>query len=370
MDAKEYATVIKSICSKLGDIVPNDTLIRNVTLYCRSLNYNQLKQLYPKDDEFYEAVVKSYINSISQQEDFDYNEYARKIDNKDSASLIAFDKTKKLYEPLTNWVGERMPTISSKSMSIYIDSRIRNISSSSLTASITNFGFTLTPRTARSEIGDGTIQVRVMPSQITYFKLGKMILPYGPSLRSRNYSNELTLTFTALRSNGIIARDDTYHFSFTYELSPSNSELIVLHPVNEYCKFSPPLRVVDDLSLRFNDPLFPIGFNVDRMVPSQINYLSTDGRLTFSSPHNLSTNDVIIIMGLSTHDNASNSTILSQINDPRGIVITVIDSFTISTGIDFTTIDNPDINTIPTIFFYSKMFRFPLEIGYQDINDL
>ena len=149
-----------------------------------------------------------------------------------------------------------MPIVSSKAMSIYVDSRVRNISLSS-SSGITDFGFGLVPRQTRAELGDGRIQVRVMPSQITYFKLGKIILPYDVAHRSRNYTSELTLTFTALRGNGIIGREDTYHFVFNYKVC-ENSQLVELTPANEYCKFSPPLRIVDDLSLRFNDPVFPV----------------------------------------------------------------------------------------------------------------
>ena len=364
MDAKEYATVIKSICSKLS-IDPDDTLIRNVTVHCKKLNYNRLKTKYEVDSERFEFISDSYIKSIKpQSEPFDYREYLRK----ETEGVKPDPAETKSIQPLTNWIGERMPIVSSKSMSIYVDSRVRNISLSS-SSGITDFGFGLVPRQTRAELGDGRIQVRVMPSQITYFKLGKIILPYDVAHRSRNYTSELTLTFTALRGNGIIGREDTYHFVFNYKVC-ENSQLVELTPANEYCKFSPPLRIVDDLSLRFNDPVFPVTFFNDRLRPSQINYLSSDGRIVFDTPHNLDSDDVIIVMGLSTNDDASNANLIATINDPRGIAITKINSTVISTGIDFTAIQSPDTNSKPWILFYSRMFRFPLEIGYQDIVDL
>ena len=369
MDAQEYATVIRSICSKLGDITPNDTLIRNVTLYCKGLNHNKLKKQYDLNEERNEAIATSYIKSIQSKKDFDYSDYVRKADNKDKASITALATAKKSFEPLTNWLGERMPLISSKTMSVYLDSRVRNYSGVS-SASITDFAFTLVPRQTRAEIGDGRVQVRVMPSQITYFKIGKIVLPYGTSLRQHNYMNELTLTFTALRSNGIIGREDTYHFTFTYKPSASNVEMVELAPVNEFCKFDPPLRIIDDLTLRFNDPLYPINFPKDRLNSAQFNYLSSDGRIAFNEQHGLNDNDIIIVMGLKTNADASNASILSTINNPRGIAVTKIDNYVISLNIDFTKIISPDTTSKPLIFFYSKMFRFPLEIGYQDIVEL
>ena len=363
MNAKEYAVVIKSICSKFGNIVPDDTLIRNATLYCRSLDHRSLKQKYTKDEDRYEAIATSYVESIKPAQEFDYKEHLRKEEEKKNGSASASLD----IEPLTNWIGDRMSIVSSKAMGVYLDSRLRDTSNYSSDGVITDFSFALVPRQTRAEIGDGRIQVREIPSQITYFKVGKIILPYGPALRVRNFTKELTLTFSALRSNGIIAREDTYHFIFTYEVCPTNPNLVVLTPVNEYCKFSPRINILDDLSLRFSDPIVPISFFNDRMRPSQINYLSSDGRIVFSVPHFLEDNDVIIVNGLTTTDDASNGTILSMINDPRGISITKVNNNVIATGIDFTTIISPDTSSKPWIFFYSRMFRFPLEIGYQSI---
>jgi len=366
MNANEYATVVKTICSEKG-IRPDDTLIRNVTMYCKSLNLKTFKTKYPVMEQRLTAIAASYINSVqaNQAQVFDYQEYLQKEHKRASTPANNDYAT----EALTNWIGSRMPVISSKAMSVYIDTRVRNVNNNSIDP-LTDFTFILVPRQTRAELGDGRLQVRVMPSQITYFKVGRIILPYNETLRSRNYSNELTLTFTALRSNGIIAHNDTYHFAFTYQISATNPELIELTPVNEYCKFSPPLRLVDDLTLRFNDPLFPISFPVDRMRPTLFDYLTTGGHITFAVPHNLSSGDVVIVNGLTTHDQAANASLLNTINDPRGIIITRVNAYIIGIDVDFTEIASPDVTSLPWIMFYHRMFRFPLEIGYQDVTDL
>ena len=370
MNANDYANVIKIICTQLGDIKPDDILIRNVTLFCKGLDGPRLKKTYPLVEERFKSIAESYIQSIKPQQDFDYNEYVRKNQKKDKASLQSNETAKKTFEPLTNWLGERMPIVSSKSISLLLDSRLRNISDYSSDRSITDFSFSIVPRLTRADIGDGRIQVRSIPSEITYFKIGKIVIPYNPSHRMRNFTSELTLTFTALRSNGIIAREDTYHFAFSYTPLITNPDLVELKPVNEYCKFSPHLRNIDDMTFRFNDPIYPISFSQDRMRVSEVNYISSDGRLSFDHPHGLETNDIVIVMGLTTHSNASDYNILSQINDPRGIVITKINDNVIATAINFTNITSPDPNSKPWIFFYSKMFRFPLEIGYQESSDI
>lgn len=357
MDLQDYAAVIKLICADLQVDKADDTIIRNITQFCKKLNHAELTKRYDSSEKLHQFIAESYLDSIKSKKEFDYSAYLRK--QKAKVSDI---------DTLTSWLSQRMPTISSKAMNIYIDTRLRNTGGNLSTSKITDFEFNLVPRLTTSTLGDGRIQARVMPSQITYFRINKIILPYSANQRLKNFTSEMTLTFTGLRSNGIITGDDTYHFTFTF--NPINSQLVELVPVNKYCKFNPPLRVVDNISVRFNDPIVPIKFDIDRLYPASLNYLSSDGRITFATPHSLVDNDVIVISGLSTLDNAANASILKSINDPTGIVISKIDDYTIATNIDFTTIKSEDTSSLPLILFYSKTFRIPLEIGYQDVVEM
>ncbi len=355
MDKQDFAAIVQSICARTGVEKPNNTIIRNVIQFCNSRRLKQLKKEYPNKNEFLLAIVEAYISTLRPEPDFDYNEY-----------VIQHNKHSEKIEISSKWLQENLPMDVTKSMSIYIDTRLRRVYTNGLP--ITNFEFTLIPRGMQSILGDGNIQARVMPSQVTYFKLGSLVIPYPLTMRSANYMKEITLTFTALTSNGILANEQTYHFIFTYTVI--NDALVQLIPVNKYCKFCPPLRLIDDISLRFSDPLVPIAFNADRMVAISLNYLSVDGRITLPSAHNLATGDVVIIQSLTTGDDAANATILAQIQNPRGLAITVINPTIIAIGIDFTAIVSPDITSLPLVIFYSKTFRFPVEIGYQDVTEL
>ena len=368
MDAKAYASVIKEICIQLRIATPDTNLIRNVTQYCKQLNHAYLKTSHRTDEALYKFISQAYIDSLAaQNQSFDYSEYLR--DKSTAYRTDANNLGANLsIQPFTNWIGDRMPILSSKSMSVYIDSRVRDISSDRDSVPITDFAFTLVPRQSHSRIDSGQIQARIMPSQVTFFKVGQIVLPYPAQLRARNYMAEVTLTFTALRSNGIIGNADTYHFAFTYQPVIGNNDLVLLTPVDKYCKFNPPLRLVDDLSMRFNDPILPIGFAPDQIKPSLFNYITTDGRIVFDYRHELSTGSVIVIDGLTTL--GDNVKLLEKINDPRGIVITKIDDYIISTGIDFSSLVLPDAQSLPLIRVYSRTFRFPLEIGYQNITEL
>ncbi len=361
MNAEDYADIIKQIRSELSIQTPDMTLIRNVTSFCKSLNMTSLTRNYKTKTVRNRALAQLYLNSIRPKDDnqFDYESYLRNINtNEETKSLEDFGK-------LTKWIGHRMPTIASKSVSVLIDSRNRK--ATSLESSVTDFQFQIVPRHTQINESDGNIVVNQIPTQITYFKITRIMLPYSTILRARNFSSEITLSFTGLRNNGILARESTYHFVFTYDKQKhENSSLVELIPVNAYCKFSPPLQVIDDLSLQFNDPIFPIHFPADRLMPSLLNYTSVDGRIVFDAPHGLSTGDVISISDLKTFNDAANVDLLNKILDPRGIIITEVDTYIIATNINFSRLVSPDNGYRCVIQVLSRSFRFPLEIGYQE----
>lgn len=363
MNPEEYATVIKGICSKL-DIAPDDTLMLNVTQFCRKRDLVQLRSKLSDNNEFYQRLIDMYLKHISKDalipelKLLEAQEAARqkKPTKKNRSSILG---------PLSQWID--------RSMHIDIDSVNRDVSSD-YGSYVTDFNLTLSTRNDRAPLGTGIVPARIVPANITYLKVGQIILPYSQTLANLNNNQELTLTFTGLRSNGsIIANmttNETIHFSFNYIECPFDNNLVQLTPINKYCKFDPPLTYLDNISVRWNDPRYPVQFHTDRMTPTLFDYTSTDGRIVFGVDHNLNTNDIIVINGLTTLNDSSNTTILNVINNPRGIKITKISNTVISTGINFTTIVSPNTTARPTILFMSKCFRIPLEIGYQDTDEL
>ncbi len=355
MDHNTYSIIIQSVCNRTKVEKPTQAIIRNVITFCKKLDVRKLQERYPDKNDFMLAIVDGYLQSIKPLPEFDFNEHLQKTN------------PKVIKKVSTTWLQDNLPKTVSKAMSVYFDTRLRHVFGDD-SSPITRFGFTIVPRTMQSIPGDGNLQVRVLPSQITYFKLGPFAIPYTVGLRSANFMKELTMTFTAITSNGILANERTYHFAFTYTVV--SDAYVVITPVNTYCKFCPPLRYIDDVSIVINDPIIPVQFPIDRMTAVSLNYLSTDGRITFPNAHGLATGDVVIVQTLTTLDDSLNATILAQINNPRGLAITVINPTVIAIGIDFTTIISPDTASLPTVIFFSKTFRFPMEIGYQDIAEM
>jgi hypothetical protein len=363
MNPEEYAIVIRGICSKL-QINPDDTLMLNVTQFCRKRDLKLLRTKYSNKTDFYQRIIDMYLKYLSRD---DLIAEQKMLDDK--AAALHRKPTKKdrssIMGPLAQWVD--------RSMHIDIDSINRDISGD-YGPYVTDFRLVLSSRNDRAPLGTGIVPARLVPANITYMKVGRIILPYNQALASLNNNQELTLSFIGLRSNGsVIANrttNETIHFSFSYLECAFDSNLVELTPINKYCKFDPPLTYLDNISVRWNDPRYPVQFNTDRLVPTSLNYSSTDGRITFSVDHHLNNNDIIAIDGLTTLLDSANTTLLNVINNHRGIKVTKISNTVISTGIDFTTIISPDSSSLPIILFISKCFRIPLEIGYQDTDEL
>lgn len=361
MDTIDRAEILNIIATVANIDISNKSFITNVNSYLNKLDHKKINEIQPDREERIQLIAENYLNKIKTDKPkvSQYDPYAhdKQLSLKKSSKLAAV--------PTANWFNENMTKVVGKTINIYINTIYRNIEINRYTT-ITDFGFTMIPAISRTvRNSDGVIPIREELQNITYFKMGSFVLPYSAAQRSRNYLNELNITFAAIRANGAMDNEETYHFCLTYVDHPTNTELVIVKPTNEYCRFNPPLTYLDNMSFRINDPIYPITFHADRLLPSSFSYLSSDGRISFSQPHNLDNGDIVIIKGLETNDDQLNQTILNQINDIRGIPITVISPSQIATGIDFSLLTNIKVSSLPEIQVYSRTFRFPIEIGYQ-----
>jgi hypothetical protein len=348
MDKNQYTLIIRDVCEQLKIHNPDDTIVRNIMSFIKSRNLKSLRLKYPKNEDFNEELVSMYLHQYQDKHEDTFN-----IDD------IARNEYK------TDLIKDNILASPYHTTQIFIDSINRNAINYN-GQDINKFEFEIVPLTTSNETRPGSIISYSNLINITSFEVGKIILPYNSNLGALNFSQEITLSFTNIVGNSVHTANESFHFKFNYTVAPYNNNLIILEPFNvlkPVFTFNPPLRTLDRLSIQFNDPYYPISFNVDRMTPSSFDYSNSAGLIHFPKPHNLITNDIIIIKGLTTNSN-NDFNILQQINNPKGVKVTVVDSYSITISIDFTTIVAPDVSSLPLIIFYSKTFRFPLIINY------
>lgn len=347
LTAADYATVLKHVSSayKITDI--NDTMIRNVTMFCKKLSIPSLHEKYPSRTALLKAIADMYLEDIDPTS----------LPNPPNAQYEALVQAELLAAPSKSAVAKDRWGVG---VGVFIDSRLRESGNSS--GPFVDFRFVLSPHSPRAAFGSGRINCLHVPQNVTRIKVGRLRLPYDASLRARNFANKITLTLTALRGSGILGREDTHHFVFSISAVEGNPNVVDLVPAHKYCGFNPPISVVDDLTLRFSDPVYPITFPPDRLRPSLVNYNSADGKISFEAPHGLSTGDVVIVLGLATGNDSANKDLLDRVNDPRGVIITEIDTYTIAIGVNLSKIVNADNTSLPWVLLCNRAFCFNMEI--------
>ena len=352
--------MIDLICTEL-EVHPNENLIRNINLYIRQYDKNILLNQFKNLEKVYSKIKSSYITHLTTKQRSDtkkVQKYQKDIiqnaDKKDD-SITTLLKSKLFINADWLWANA----------TVLLDTKYQDLSNTDKS----RYNFYISPNTSTDYNQSGMITSYSDIKNITQIKIGSFILPYINN--NLNYFHEITLTFLGINSNAYYTneKNNNFHFKFIYDVSSFNNNLVILKPVKDTFTFTTPITHLEDISIRFQDPIYPIIFNADRMYPSNFNYSSNPGQITFATNHNLYNNDVIVINGLTTFDDNVNSTILSQINNIRGVVVSVISPTVISISYDFTQIINPNNTSLPLIYFESKRIRIPIDIKYINHNN-
>jgi hypothetical protein len=349
----EYSAVVYKITEAL-DIAKSESLIRNVIAFCNRKQIPSLRSKYQDIHSLTDYLANLYIKQISQ------------IDEPEE-SHIDLKQIKLEAKTIAT-------TPEAKTVSVYIDSRYRDKTMYSPDTMIRQFDYSIAENSGSTRI-PGQISVNGRLSNVSSFEIVKIILPYKQSYQRLNPLRNINLSFLNLSANAIINPVSTHHFSFDYDIASYNTDMVVLNPKSNSreFKFNPPLRTLDQLRIQFLDPYEPIQFEADVLEVDSVYYTFVDGRIQFSKDHGLKTGDVIRISKFSTLNSTNNThkEIVKQIHNSRGISITVLNSNTISTGIDFSQIaDIADHdNNNPEIEVLSRGFRFELKINYTSSDN-
>lgn len=240
---------------------------------------------------------------------------------------------------------------------ILVDTRYRNVSGLQSNRFVfnlvTNNNNSLNPGSGDISIGGKNIK-NIVSMEVPSFNIPFVSM-------ADNFYKKITMTINELKGDSYGAYENSnFHFMFGYE---SIGLLLKLTPDNTTYKFKFPINP-KSLSFSFGSPFVPINFDLDRMYADDLNYLSTNGIISFNQSHNLGSGDIIYITDFKTLNNTANINIIAQINRLEGHIVTVESATSISINIDFTAIIDPDINNKPFIYFGSKRIIFPLIFTY------
>ena len=257
---------------------------------------------------------------------------------------------------------------------IIIDSRYQNTTNTDKSKIVFNLQPNLksSKSTSLNSQTQGGILIGTNIKDIVQIEISAFTIPYKPAFD--NFYKKITLSINEWTTNSFQAYEDgAFHFMFNIDKIENN--LIYLNPVDKVFRFIKPVNYIDNFTLSFGAMLPKIAFDEDRMSTSLIDYTSSDGIITFDSPHNLITGDLVYISNFTTLDSALDVNFINQINRSDGHIIVKKNNTSIIINMDFNEIrhaDPPNSNIYPIdsftqiidVYFASKRIQIPLRIRH------
>ena len=144
---------------------------------------------------------------------------------------------------------------------------------------------------------------------------------------------------------------DRYHIS---EISTDANEI----------EFIQSIQHIDTITISFGNPLIKIPLSTDNLLATITNTAPTT-TLTFTTPHNIEIDEIIIIERFTTTNPGIDKSIIETINNEFGHKVTAKTVTTVEIDVDISLLTGVII--APTkIYFESKRFMIPLEIFFKE----
>lgn len=250
---------------------------------------------------------------------------------------------------------------------ILIDSRYQN----TVNDDPTKMAFSLITST-KTKSDHGGVIVGSSIKDIVEIEIFPFTIPYKPVYAT--FYNKITLSVNEWVSSSFEAYEGG-QFHFCFDIDKIDNNLIYLRPVNSTYSFSKPVNYIDSFTLSFGAVFPKISFDADRMFPQKIDYTNEYGLMTFASPHNLVTGDLIYITGFDTPDPARDVLAIKEVNRPEGHIIVKKDNYSFIINVDISTVrhEEPlnsgrypidDFTQQIVVYFASKRVQIQLRLKY------
>jgi hypothetical protein len=250
---------------------------------------------------------------------------------------------------------------------IVIDSRYQN----KVNTDPTKMSFTLIS-SSRTKSDHGGVILGSVIKDIVEIEIYPFTIPYKAVYAT--FYNKITLTVNEWASSAFEAYEGG-QFHFCFDIDQIDNNLIYLRPINATYAFAKPVNYIDAFTLSFGAIYPKIAFDADRMSPIDIDFLDSNGLLTFAEPHGLVTGDLVYITGFSTPDVARDVDVITEMNRTQGHTVVKKDNYTIVLNVDLTVARHEfpiDSGSYPidefvqqvVVYFASKRVQIQMRLKY------
>lgn len=407
LDSQNVLRMVKIISTEIGGKVPLKELIADFAPFITNIVDRHLvdRSIIGKSKgEVEKAIVTSYINrkftaagrgaeknlSLDNLRKYQILQLQKQDDNQSQVDTKLVQTNSAAGEEINNMLGANVYDIQHSDIKtifgkndrnsilktfnpdaliakakIMLDSRYRDLTETGKDKLTWNI---IHGRPVSDSLGQGLVS---FPSNIDQIKAIKMMptrIPYNLTALNGNY-NRVSVFIEQLPTTAIMSGNRRYHFLFGSQYD-STTNFIDTYPLDSSApefSFVYPSNLFDKISLSFAYPIEPFVFDNDRQYLT----LSSTGLITefkASSPHNLSTGDVVYFSDFAAGGTTSTDlSINSQINSIHGLPIGKVDDykFTVNVAtIGMTALVNPNQEFL--CYYGSKRVLIELEVSYYN----
>jgi hypothetical protein len=285
-----------------------------------------------------------------------------RLGNNSSGSILDLDMSKRIetvkYLNYSSLMREEY---------IIADSRYQNIVNTDMTKIVFNL-----ISTSKTRSDNGGVIVGNNIRDIVQIEVSPFTIPYKPMFA--NFYNKITLSINEWVTNSYEAYEGG-QFHFIFDIDKIDNNLIYLRPVDSTYSFSKPMNYIDNFTLSFGAMLPKITFDNDRLYVNTFDYKSVYGIITFSTPHNLVTGDLIYLSGFTTPNSAQDVVVINEVNRDSGHTIVKKDNYSVLINVDLSRVRHeypvgsgqyPIDNFIQEVlaYFASKRIMIPFRMKY------
>jgi hypothetical protein len=301
---------------------------------------------------------KVYSTDLGQ---FDMQTYQSKVIGKaEAATVLKAAKTDTVDSLLSSpLVLQNIfnPAATKRTNYLLLDSRYRNRldNRSDLQWNINSIGTNYDPNTtavSSNEIHD-IVKIKIFP-----FKF--------PGNSYVHSSDNISIELVELNNQSFMAPANNKRLHFMMEAATGNNSQYTLNDIGQNpteFSFQKPITELNTLTLRFGNPFLPIILDPDQLTAT-LTASGANTLITFNTVHNCNVNDYITVLNFAT-SSSLNSTIVSNMLNPYGLLVTAVTSNTITVGINLSSLVGTIVGT-SNVYLNSKRMIIRLELTYLE----
>lgn len=238
---------------------------------------------------------------------------------------------------------------------IYLNTKYRNTVA---TNGINRFSW---DENTQGNAGEGNFAYIGLVRDVVEIKVYPFRIPYPSDGSADNGFKQINLLFEEFNNQAFCDVGRRFHIVFQVTVDANWINLLPFRNNDGIYRFEKPLTGIDQLSVSFGSPTSVINFDPDRLRCTFAYGVITT--ISFTVPHNLATGDVISFVNFTTADPAADLSVINEMNQITGHVISNVlpQSFTIA--VDTSTI-TPIANFSIICIFDSKTFQIPVEMKF------